>query len=93
MTTLTMTVTINGTDSNRWNRLGMTQNPFPQLGKSEYDIGEMQIASLDADPVTGPDDIRQRLRGFSDEFIEGCISRYTPGERVRFTISFPDRMS
>lgn len=86
----TLVITINGTTENRWLRYGMRQNPFPQLGKAEYDAGERMLASLDGDPITSADDIRARLPGFDREFVEGCIARYRPGERVRFTISFPD---
>lgn len=93
MAMVTMTVTINGTDKNPWHKMGMNQNPFPQIGKEEYNKSEMQINSLDADPIAGPDDIRKRLEGFSEKFIEGCIKRYVPGKRVRFKITFPDRYS
>jgi hypothetical protein len=90
---LTMTVTINGTDRNPWHSRNLRQNPFPQLGKAEYTRGEQQIASLDGDPIRDADDIRRRLAGFSPEFIDGVIARWRPGERVRFTITFPDRYS
>jgi hypothetical protein len=90
MALVTMKIRINGTNENPWHRMGMKQNPFPQLGKAEYDRAEMMINSLDGDPIKGPEDIRERLKGFDPEFIEGCIKRYRPGERVEFTITFPE---
>jgi hypothetical protein len=88
--TLTLVVTVNGTAVNPWHRLGLRCNPFPQIGRAETDASERQIASLDGDPVTGPDDIRARLAGFTPEFIDGVIARFLPGQRVRFTVTFPD---
>ena len=89
--TLTMVVRINGTDTNPWHRFGLTQNPFPQLGKAEYDAGERMLASLDGDPIKDADDIRTRLRGFDPAFIEGVVQRWRPGERTAFTMTFPER--
>jgi hypothetical protein len=86
---LALRVTLNGTERNPWHTYGLRQNPFPQLGKAEYHAGERQLASLDGDPLRGPHDIRARLRGFSEEFIELCIAQFRPGRRVSFTVVFP----
>ena len=83
-------VTINGTGKNPWHRFGLSKNPFPQLGKAEWVSGEMQVASLDGDPVTGPEDIRARLSGFSAEFVNLCVNNWEPGKRVRFLVTWPD---
>lgn len=91
--TLTMVVTINGTDTNYWQPMGLKQNPFPQLGIAEFNAAEMQINSLDGDPIEDEADIAARLAGFSAEFIEGCIARWRPGERVTFVIRFPRQRS
>jgi hypothetical protein len=91
--TLTMVVTINGTGVNPWHRLGLRCNPFPQIGRAETDAAERQVASLDGDPVTGEADIRARLAGFTPEFIDGIVAQWRPGERVRFTVTFPDTRS
>ena len=88
-----LTVTLNGTDTNPWHRMGLRQNPFPQLGRAEYDAGERQINSLDGDPLTGEADIRRRLQGFDPEFIDLCVKCFKPGERVRFIVEFPERWS
>jgi hypothetical protein len=87
---LTLVVTINGTDTNPHLRYGLRVNPFPQLGKAEYTAAERQVASLDGDPVLGPEDIRARLAGFSEEFIKLCCDRFQPGKRVRFLVTFPE---
>ena len=89
MDRIELNVTINGTGINPWHRFGLRQNPFPQLGKTEYAAGERQLASLDGDPVRTADDIRERLAGFDPEFVEGVIQRWQPGRRVRFKIVFP----
>ena len=47
MDRIELNVTINGTGNNPWHRFGLRQNPFPQLGKTEYAAGERQLASLD----------------------------------------------
>jgi hypothetical protein len=85
---LRLIVKINGTDKNPWHKLGMKSNPFPQLAIAEFDKAEMQLNSLDGDRVTGPEDIRERLKGFSEEFIKLCIDKYKPGERVSFAVKF-----
>jgi hypothetical protein len=86
---LTITVTINGTDANPWARYQLKANPFPQLAKAEYDGAERALASLDGEPVRTAEDIRARLRGFSEEFVAGCIARWQPGKRISFSVSFP----
>jgi hypothetical protein len=88
--TLKITVTLNGTDVNPWHKMGLRQNPFPQLAKAEYDAGERMLASLDGDPIKEPDDIRRRLKGFDPKFVEGVVARFVPGQRVRFDVTFPD---
>lgn len=83
-------VTINGTDVNPWHRMNLRQNPFPQIPKAELSGAMQQLNSLDADPIRGPDDIRERLAGWSEEFVQACIASYKPGERTRFRVTFPD---
>ena len=56
MDRIELNVTINGTDMNPWHRLGLRQNPFPQIGKAEY-AASAGLASLDGDPGRTADDI------------------------------------
>lgn len=89
---VSLRVCLNGTDSNPHHRFGLTQNPFPQLGMAEYDAAERRLAKLGGDPI--PKDraeayIRETLEGFSQEFVDGVVARYKPGEYVRFTVNFP----
>jgi len=84
-----LTVTINGGTKNPWHRLGLKQNPFPQLGRAEFNRGERQLNSLDGDPIKSEQDLRDRLVGFDPHFINGCVRRWKPGKRVRFLVTFP----
>ena len=84
----TITIKINGTKENPWHKMGFTQNPFPQIAKAEYGAGERAIASLDGDPIKDADDIRNRLKGFDPEFVDGIIARWVPGERTEFEFTF-----
>jgi hypothetical protein len=89
MTQMTMTITINGSATNPWEAYGLRANPFPQIGKAELTNADRIIRSLDSDPIRDEADLRERLNGCTPEFIEGCVARYRPGERVRFNITFP----
>ena len=82
------TVRLNGTDKNPWNKYGLTQNPFPQIGKAEFNTGESAVRALDGEPIKGPNDIRERLKGFTPEFIQLCIDNFKPGERTAFEVIF-----
>lgn len=84
-------VRLNGTDTNPWLKMCLTQNPFPQIAKYEL-IGAMdQLNSLDGEPLKDAQDIRKRLSGWSEEFIELCIKQFKPGEQVCFTVEIPNR--
>lgn len=85
-----ITVRINGTDENPWAKMNLRQNPFPQIPKAEYETANRQLNSLDGEPVRGEADIRARLQGWTEEFIQACLANYVPGERTQFTVSFPD---
>ena len=86
---ITIRVTLNGTDTNRWARWGLMANPFPQTGIMEFHNAEMQVASLDGVTIRSAADIRERLDGFAPEFIDLCISQFRRGERVSFLVTFP----
>jgi hypothetical protein len=86
----TIKVRLNGTDENIWHKWGLKKNPFPQIGKAEFDAAERQINSLDGDPIKNIADIRRRLEGFDREFIELCIKQFKPGKRTVFEVTFPE---
>jgi len=84
-------VELNGTQENLYGKLGLTQNPFDQLGKGEYADHILTLQSLGGVPI--PKDfevyIRTVLVGWSEEFIDLCISQYQPGQLVKFVVEFP----
>ena len=83
-------VVLNGTNSNPYHRLGLEFNPIPQLPRAEYTQGCLQIQKLAGPPIPDTAYIRETLKGFSEEFIQGCCDRFRPGERVAFDITFPE---
>src|SRR5689334_15285804 len=85
-------VELNGTKVNHWHKLGLTQNPFPQIARAEYTGACIRLQSLGGDPI--PEGraaayIRERLEGFTEEFINLCIQQYRPGAMVRFIATWP----
>jgi hypothetical protein len=85
----TITVRINGTDENPFHRMGLTQNPFPQLARMETDRQVLRVQALGGDPVPDADYVRTFLAGYcSDEFIELCASRFKRGLMVEFDVSW-----
>lgn len=86
---ITITVTLNGTDTNRWKRWGLMANPFPQAAIAAFTKAEQQINSLDGDTIRTAADIRERLEGFADEFVDLCVSQFRRGQRVAFLVTFP----
>lgn len=88
-----VTIALNGTDTNPYERIGFKSNPFPAIPKAEYDSNGTNnlIRDLEANPIKDKADLRSRLYRCSEEFIEGCLERFKPGYMVRFTIEFPER--
>lgn len=84
-----MTVRLNGTDENPWLRMGLTQNPIPQLGKYEYDRWCLHLQKLGADPIPDTDYIRNHLRGYTDELVDLCCRQFKKGEMVEFDVYWP----
>lgn len=87
-------VALNGTDKNPFTIYGVSQNPFPQIAKREYQARIMNMQKLGGPPI--PKDnaehyIRETLNGWSQEFIELCVSKYRPGEYVKFEVNFDDK--
>lgn len=89
-----ITVCLNGTAENPFHRHGLSQNPFPQTGRMEYDRLCLRMQSLGGDPIphdTAEAYIRARLVGCSDEFVDLCVSQFRPGEYVQFDIAWEER--
>lgn len=85
----TITVVLNGSNQNPFERMGLRCNPFPQVGDYELMPLQSRLAELGGEPIKDEADLRKRLEGFTPGFIEGCINRYIPGQVVKFTITFP----
>jgi len=71
--------------------LGLTQNPFPQLGDGNYTSGEMRLAKLGGEPIPAEDPeryIRDTLEGFSPEFVALCVKNYKRGKYVKFKVEW-----
>ncbi len=81
-------VSLNGTDSNPFTKLGLTQNPFPAIPKAEYEVVNVTLADLGARPIKDAEDIRCRLIGWSAEFIELCVTNFIPGKITKFTVEY-----
>ena len=86
-----LTVTINGTGTNPWHKMGLRQNPFPQIAKAELASYMNTLSQLDADPIKDVSQLREILKGWSQEFVELCCAQFKSGERVRFTVTLPQR--
>lgn len=87
--TMSVTVSINGTDENPFARWGLRCNPFPQIAEAEFVTGCMRLNELAAGPVRSTGQIRQILAGFSAEFVELACEKYKPSERVTYVVEFP----
>lgn len=82
-------IRLNGTDKNPFHNMGLTQNPYPQLGKAEYRVHEDILNRLGAEPIKSVDQIRETLKDrFSPELIELCCERFKLGEYVEFAVEF-----
>lgn len=92
MKTRTLKVQLNGTSENPWLAMGFTQNPFPQIAKAELMPAMNQLNKLGGPPI--PHDraeayIRETLKGWSEEFVAGCVARFKPGKVAKFEVTFP----
>lgn len=87
----TIMVHLNGTPENPFHKLGLTQNPFPQIAEHKWSGACLRMQSLGGDPIphdTYSEYIRERLKGFSEELIGLCISRFQPGKYVTLEVSW-----
>lgn len=87
-----ITVTINGTDTNRWHSYGLTCNPFPQIpiAGPDYNSANSILQKLDSDPIQSENELRAILEGCDKRFIELCCQYYKVGEVTSFGVSWPD---
>ena len=90
----TIVVSLNGTDQNPFEKMGLKQNPFGQLNKAETDAAERALNNLGADPI--PHDnaeayIREKLTGFSPELVDLCVKQFRPGKIVKFKVKWPSK--
>lgn len=83
-------VLLNGTKENPWLRLGVTQNPFPQIARAEYSAACLRLQKLGGDPIPNVEYIRETLVGFTPEFVALCCKNFKPGQMVAFTVNFPE---
>lgn len=83
-----VTVKLNGTNANPYERLGLTRNPFPRIPKAEYAAANDLLARLEAEPIVDVTELRERLAGCSPEFIELCCKSYKPGQMTEFGIEW-----
>jgi hypothetical protein len=87
----TIIVSLNGTETNPFNKLGLTQNPFGQVNKGETDEAERRLNSLGAEPIPSENSeayIREKLAGFSPEFVDLCVNNYRPGKMIKFKVKW-----
>ena len=90
LTTTTLRVTLNGMVDNPYHQFGLTQNPFPQMGKYETDRHCLHLAALGGDPIPDVDYIRKHLAGWSPDFIELCCRQFRRGEYRTFIVEWDE---
>ena len=83
-------VSLNGTDVNPFEKMGLKANPFPAIPKAEFGAENDVLRNLGAIPIKDTDDLRLRLQGWSNEFIEGCVDRFVPGKIIKFIAEFKE---
>jgi hypothetical protein len=88
---VTLTFTINGTDTNPYAGWGLKCNPFPATGIHELQAAAIRLNTLGGEPVRSEADIRNRLAGFGAEFVDGVVARWQPGVMVHVILTFPRR--
>jgi hypothetical protein len=91
MKKMVLKITLNGGPVNVWHNMGLTCNPFPHIARAESASANRMLQMLDSDPLQSTDDIRRILHGCTEEFIEVCCHQFVPGQRIAFTIEFPER--
>lgn len=85
-----LTVALNGTKVNPYAKMGLKQNPFPQIAKYEYTAHMLKLQSLGGEPIPDVAHIKRVLQGWSPEFVALCCRNFKPGEYVVFDVTFPE---
>lgn len=85
-----VTVRLNGTDENPYHRWGLTQNPFPQIARTEYAALDRLLNNLAAEPIRDEAHLRERMRGADQAFVDECCRRFRKGAIAEFVLEFPD---
>jgi hypothetical protein len=83
-----LTVALNGTKVNPFEKLGVRCNPFPQIADYEHSTHCLRVQELGGDPIPNQAYIREKLKGFSPAFIDLCCQTYTKGKYVKFTVEW-----
>ena len=83
-------VVLNGTSENLYSKMGLQQNPFPQIAKMEYHANVLRVQSLGAEPIPNIEFIKQVLVGFNNEFIALCCEKFMPGKVVKFSVMWDE---
>jgi hypothetical protein len=83
-------VELNGTDTNPYHAMCLTQSPFPQIAKYEYAALCLHLQALGGDPIPNEQYIRNHLKGWSKEFVDLCCNRFKKGEYIVFEVEFAE---
>ncbi len=83
-------VELNGTTRNPYHVYGLSQNPFPQIAEYGRSGDILALQSLGGDPIPNTDYIREKLKNWSDEFVDLLCKKFVKGEYVEFTVRIPD---
>jgi hypothetical protein len=82
-------VVLNGTTANPYQALGLARNPFPASPRSEHARNNDTLSDLATRCIVNTADLRERLRGWSPEFVALCVAQYRKGQVIRFRVSYP----
>lgn len=77
-----VSIMLNGTDSNPYKKYGLQQNPFAT---------HPALAKLAAEPIPHnryEQYIRDVLEGFSEEFVNLCVRNFKRGHLVKFIVNW-----
>jgi hypothetical protein len=74
---------INGTDTNPYEKYGLLRSPFSSVAKAEYDGISLALNALGGEPIKSESEIHERLgKRVSRELKEIICKYYKPGKNV-----------